>query len=411
MDAHSFKARPYLLVNQVQHYEWGTRDAAAFIPQFLEETAQPGLPYAELWMGLHPKAPSALLIERAPIPLPQLVEDYPEALLGKSVMTRFGRTLPFLFKVLSVGAALSIQAHPDKAQAQALHASNPEQYPDDNHKPEIAVALGAATALVGFKSYKEIRLTLAKYPEIIRFIEAGGDAGLRPVPAPQQRESVRRMYTALMQRERDAQALLDTLTQLEQRLQRLPVLSDHEQLFLDSRQIYTGADIGLLALFFLNFVRLERGQGIFLKSGIPHAYLRGNLVECMANSDNVVRAGLTPKFKDVQTLLNILTYELGPSPVMSGDAGAQETVYTTPAAEFQVRRWQLTAGQTRQEKSGNRPSILLVTAGKLTLRWQEAGNAQQQVIRRGQSLFIPACLPAFDLVAECASEVFKAEAP
>ncbi len=411
METTSLKARPYLLINQVRHYEWGTRDAAAFIPQFLEQTARPGLPYAELWMGMHPKAPSALMIEGTPTPLPQLVERHPEALLGQSVISRFGRTLPFLFKVLSIGAALSIQAHPDKAQAQALHASNPEQYPDDNHKPEIAIALDAATALVGFKSYEEIRLTLAKYPEIIRFIEAGGDAVLRPDPASQQRESVRGMYTALMRRERDEPALLDTLTQLEQRLQRLPALSDHERLFLESRQTYTGADIGLLALFFLNFVRLERGQGIYLKPGIPHAYLRGNLVECMANSDNVVRAGLTPKFKDVQTLLDILTYELGSTPVMGGDAGAQETVFTTPAAEFQVRRWQLTAGQTRQEKGAGRPAILLATAGELILCWQEAGNAQQQKIRRGESFFIPACLPAFELVAECNSEVFKAEAP
>ncbi len=411
MDTPSLKARPYPLINQVQPYEWGTRDAAAFIPQFLGQTAQPGLPYAELWMGMHPKAPSALLVEGTPVPLPQLAARYPEALLGRHVISRFGPTLPFLFKVLSIGAALSIQAHPDKAQAQVLHARNPEQYPDDNHKPEIASALDTATALVGFKSYEEIRLTLAQYPEITRFIEAGGGVELRAVPAAQQRESVRQMFTALMQRERDEQALSDTLAQLERRLQRLPAPNDHDRLFLESRPIYTGADIGLLALFFLNFVRLERGQGVFLKPGVPHAYLNGNLVECMANSDNVVRAGLTPKFKDVQTLLDILTYELGPAPLLGGDAGAQEIVFTAPVAEFQVRRWQLAADQVRREKGEDCPAILLITAGEVLLRWQEAGIAQQQPLRRGQSIFIPACLPGFELVAECAAEVFKAEAP
>ncbi|MBN2002288.1 MAG: mannose-6-phosphate isomerase, class I [Anaerolineae bacterium] len=411
MNSHVFNARPYLLVNQIQHYEWGTRDAAAFIPQFLGQTPQPGLPYAELWMGMHPKAPSALLIEGTPTPLPQLAERYPDALLGKKITARFGHTLPFLFKVLSVGAALSIQAHPNKTQAEALHVCNPEQYPDDNHKPEIAIALSPATALVGFKSYEEIRLTLAKYPEIVCFIEAGEGGVLRPVTMQQQRESVRRIYTALMRRERDEQALQDALNQLEQRLQRLPDPSDHERLFLESRRIYDGAEIGLLALFFLNFVRLKRGQGIFLKPGIPHAYLRGNLVECMANSDNVVRAGLTPKFKDVQTLLDILTYELGPTPILGQSTGAQETVYAAPVIEFQVRRWQLAGGESRQEKGNDQPAVLLITEGELTLRWQEEGEAQQQVIRRGQSLFIPACLPGFELVAESTAEVFKAGVP
>ena len=121
-DAKPFKVCPYLLKNQIQHYAWGTRDAAAFIPRFLAQTPEPGKPYAELWMGAHPSAPSEVILEESTLPLPEFVAAHPQEVLGPAVCQTFGGAWPFLFKVLSIGAPLSIQAHPDQAQAEQLQA-------------------------------------------------------------------------------------------------------------------------------------------------------------------------------------------------------------------------------------------------------------------------------------------------
>ena len=134
-------ARPYRLHNQIQHYAWGTRDNDAFIPHLLQFDPEPGVPYAELWIGTHPKAPSQVeLPDGSMMLLHDWIAQEPRAALGKAVHARFGG-LPFLFKVLSAAQSLSIQAHPNKAQAETLHEQDPAHYPDDNHKPEIAIAL------------------------------------------------------------------------------------------------------------------------------------------------------------------------------------------------------------------------------------------------------------------------------
>ncbi|HEY3342559.1 MAG TPA: mannose-6-phosphate isomerase, class I, partial [Anaerolineae bacterium] len=147
----SISARPYLMHNQVQHYEWGTHDGDAYIPQLLGITPQAGQPYAELWMGAHPKAPSTVVVDGHDIPLDQWIAAHAQELLGHAVAARFDNGLPFLLKVLAAGEALSIQAHPNKAQARLLRASDPAHYPDDNHKPEIAIAIDSLTAVMGIK--------------------------------------------------------------------------------------------------------------------------------------------------------------------------------------------------------------------------------------------------------------------
>src|SRR6516162_10200615 len=164
------RARPYLMHNQVQNYEWGTHDDEAYIAALLGITPEPGKPYAELWMGAHPKAPSSVLVDRKQIPLDQWIAAHPQELLGATVAARFGKRLPFLFKVLAAGEALSIQAHPNKVQAKVLRENDPEHYPDDNHKPEIAIAIDALTALMGIKPFDELANSLWRYPEIAGFV-------------------------------------------------------------------------------------------------------------------------------------------------------------------------------------------------------------------------------------------------
>ena len=164
------EARPYLLKNSIQHYAWGTRGNQAFIPNLLGFKPEPGIPYAELWIGAHPKAPSNIVVGEMVVPLDQWINAYPAQILGSKVANKFSNQLPFLFKVLYASESLSIQVHPNKAQANALHMRDPIHYPDANHKPELAIALDSLTALMGIKPFADIQETLRRYPEIADFI-------------------------------------------------------------------------------------------------------------------------------------------------------------------------------------------------------------------------------------------------
>lgn len=377
--------------NPVQPYAWGTRDAEAFIPRLLGIEPQPGVPYAELWMGAHPKAPSAVIVGGEAVALDRWIAAYPQEILGSEVAARFDNRLPFLFKVLSAGETLSIQAHPNKAQAEILHACDPENYPDDNHKPELAVALDSLTALMGVKPPAEMRATLARYPELAGLV---GEA--------------RQPFSALIERSiSGGREIAQATDALAARLSCTGGnLRQEERLFLDLRARYPADDVGLVALFMLNLVHLEAGQGVFIAAGVPHAYIRGNIIECMANSDNVVRVGLTPKFKDAQALIEILSREPQPVAVLNG-GDAPETIYRTPAREFRVSRLRLRLGEERGEAGGGRPEILLVTQGVVRLRW----DSGKETFRQGESIFIPALLDEFTVQAESSAELFRAEVP
>jgi mannose-6-phosphate isomerase len=397
--------------NRVQHYAWGTRDGEAYIPQLLGIEPQPGQPYAELWMGVHPHAPSSVVVEGTTVSLAQWIAARPVEILGQVVAARFG-TLPFLFKVLSAGEALSIQAHPNKAQAQALHARDPEHYADDNHKPELAVALDSLTALKGIKPLVELAETLERYPELADFI--GRDvchaarARIQSSVAEQQ-IFARLLFATLIKRSMAAERELAlAVERLAARLGRTAAgRSKAQNIFLKLAAKYPATDVGLLALFMLNLVHLEPGQGMFIPAGVPHAYLKGNIVECMANSDNVVRVGLTPKFKDARTLLDILDYESRATVFLDGSPGWGQSIYRTPFSEFQVSRYRLGAGMGVSEVSGNKPHILLVTQGEVLVRW----DGGQAVFHSGQSLFIPALVEGFGLQAEGPSQVFRVTVP
>lgn len=390
------EARPYLLANKIQHYAWGAKDEDAFIPRFLGIEAEPDIPYAELWMGTHPNAPSDVIIdENTAIPLGELIDQAPQGILGKSLCKKFSGKLPFLFKILSIADALSIQVHPNKEQAELLHVKDPEHYPDDNHKPEIAIALESLTALVGFKSFPEMLQTLEEYPEIADFI--GTNA----------RDSVKSIYSIMVEKSTEYQdMLIQCIDRLAKRLSSSTNnLNEPEKLFLDLREKYTGADIGLFSIFLFNLVYLKKGQGVFLPARIPHAYLKGNIIECMANSDNVVRVGLTPKFKDAETLVNVLNYEPKPISIMEGMNESGEVEYQPPVSEFQIRWWKLDADEERNKANANKLEILLVTEGEISIGW---GN-EESVFRKGQSILIPSILR--DYTIKGTAELFLVDVP
>jgi len=337
-----------------------------------------------------------VFLDDEPLSLATLIAREPGAMLGAAVARRFDNRLPFLLKVLSAAEPLSIQAHPDKAQAERLHARDPQHYPDANHKPEVAIALDRLTALAGLKSAEELRATLTAYPEIAAFI---GEAGTDP------RESfvtlIRRALTA-------PQALSAASRRLAARLEQTPPpRPEAEALFLTLRPTYGDADVGLLALFYLNLIHLEAGEGLYLPAGVPHAYVQGNLVECMANSDNVVRVGLTHKFKDAEALLEILAPALGPLPVLRPEPEVPEVSYPTPAAEFEVRRLALERGAHRAMGPRSSVEVYLLTEGRLRVGWSDG----EENFARGESFLVPACLPAWQLAALEKTTLFKVSVP
>jgi len=396
----TFKAQPYKLINSIQHYAWGSKGSEAFIPTLMGVAAEKDMPYAELWMGAHPKASSQVVLDGQEVPLNELIQRYPREILGASVADVFNNQLPFLFKVLSADHALSIQAHPNKAQARLLHAQSPELYPDENHKPEIAIALNQFSACIGFRSITEINQILINYPEITSFI----GENVQPLSSS---DDLRQLFSRLMQRATDnAEALTNTLMCLKERLTAgTAPRTAHEELFLALHKQY-GDDIGLFVIFFLNLINLEPGEGVFLHAGVPHAYLKGTIIECMANSDNVVRAGLTPKHKDVTTLIDLLTYEYGPIEILKGDCDQHGCTYQTPAPEYEVNRISLSSEEVVQ-KTSTSVELLLVIEGIITVTWQQ----QSMSFERGNVVLIPAALEQYQFYSKTNAKVFRVLVP
>ncbi len=400
MDRNDFKTKPYRLNNDIQNYAWGQSGEEAFIPKLLGLKPEPGITYAELWIGAHPKAPSKI----DETSLPEFIRRYPEEILGTEKARKFENRLPFLLKVLSAGEALSIQAHPNKSQAEKLHRLDPEHYPDDNHKPEIAIALNKLTALVGFKKITVIKQILNDYPPIDAFISV--DAHKKISGTRDDREWIRLLYSEIMKKAEEKETELEKVLQdMDLLLKNKEELSEQDLLYLQLRQKY-GNDVGLFSLYLLNLVHLKKGEAVFLKAGIPHAYLHGNIIECMANSDNVVRAGLTPKFKDISTLVNILTYENGLPNIIQPVAGSHDIFYHVPTPEFALRQRILSAGE-KQDVKIKGMEILLVTVGQITL----SGTDFDMTIKKGETVLIPAILGEYTITTDMAATIFTAFIP
>ncbi|KAI9008592.1 mannose-6-phosphate isomerase [Hyaloraphidium curvatum] len=392
------------IAGATQSYDWGKLGGESKVAELAAATPGPPLdaatPYAELWMGTHPSAPARVVGPHAGS-LADLVRADPAAALGPDIARAYGNDLPFLFKVLSIRKALSIQAHPDKALAQRLHASRPDLYKDPNHKPEMAIALTEFEALCGFRPLDEIAANLAAFPE---FAAVVGDAAQAfrsavavegPAKDAKGKEALRTLFAAMM--EADASVVAKQLAALVARLKAgkpaLPGSVEELVVRLDSQ--FPGGDIGCFAVMMLNYIRLAPDQAIYLGANEPHAYLSGDCVECMAASDNVVRAGLTPKHKDVETLVAMLTYNYGPArdQVLEGDpvgkTGASR-LYDPPIDEFSIVRTTLTPKVPTDEFAELAgPSILICTEGEAVL---SAGGADVPAAK-GHIFFVGAGCP------------------
>ncbi|KOV90853.1 mannose-6-phosphate isomerase [Streptomyces sp. NRRL B-1140] len=361
------------LDNTIRPYAWGSTTA---IPQLLgvEPT---GRPQAEMWMGAHPGAPS----RTGRGTLVEVVDADPEKELGPAAVARFGPRLPFLLKILAAGAPLSLQVHPDLVQAQEGYADEERRgipvdaphrnYKDANHKPELICALTEFDGLCGF------RAPLAA----AALLDDLGVDSLKPyvdlLHAHPEDAALREVLTAILTADPDemSRTVNETATACTR-------LGGAYAPYADIAHHYPG-DPGVLAAMLLNHVRLQPGEALYLGAGVPHAYLNGLGVEIMANSDNVLRCGLTPKHVDVPELLRIVRFLPGDPGVLRPEASPDgEEVYETPIDEFRLSRYVLPEAGAAHDLTRPTPQILLCTAGTV--------RAGEHDLTPGASVFVPA---------------------
>lgn len=380
------------LDNPVRDYAWGS---ATDIPEFVGVPAEGG-PVAELWIGAHPDSPSRVVADGKSETLTDEIAARPEAELGPEVISRFGPRLPFLLKAISAARPLSLQVHPDKRQAEQGYAAQqknpgaPRDYTDDNHKPELICALrDGFKALRGFRPVPGTRDLLATLDvtglaEISDRLDDSDPAG-----------GLRKAVTDLLTSDTDKAQLIAAVRKSCDRVAAAGGRWGPECAAYATVADAYPADPGVLVALLLNYVDLAAGEAVFVGAGVPHCYLRGFGAELMASSDNVLRAGLTPKRVNVPELLKLLDFQPAEPivlhPVPSGAVGAgQQTnapglVYPTPVDDFELSRLDL-SDQPAGLPAG-RPQILLCIAGTARLR-DDSGRSLD--LARGQSAYLSA---------------------
>ncbi len=362
----------------IQPYAWGSTTAIA---EFLG--AEPtGEPQAELWLGAHPSAP-ARLGDRS---LHEVISEDPEAVVGPAAVAEYGAQLPYLLKVLAAAQPLSLQAHPSRAQAEdgfarenvagiALDAKN-RTYKDDWPKPEALCALGDFEALCGFRDPAETyalfeSLAVPAALPLVEPLRNGGSEGLAEV------------FERVLQLSDSDLDVVDEVVSAAREVRAENDLGQFARTATELAEHYP-RDPGVLAALLMNRVAWGRNQAIFLPAGNLHAYLHGLGVEIMANSDNVLRGGLTHKHIDVPELLKLLDFTPGFPAVFEG---VEQTpgvfAYPTPAPEFAL--WRVEPGDAAVRLPGEGTGrVVLCAEGTVTLR----SSDQTLDLSRGQAVFV-----------------------
>jgi len=352
----------YKLHNKIKHYEWGSTQ---LLPQFLGIENSRGIPHAEMWMGTHRLSAS------------QVQRD------GRSVsLTEISGELPFLFKLLAVEKPLSIQAHPNKTQAAegfnreeaaGLSLKNPmRNYKDPNHKPEIVCAITPFTLMAGFREPERICKSLEEFLSIALPLKEIISSLFRALEAGSLSSFFR---------------ILNNFSSLERQylgnfiLEKKPVsggeISPEQWELMKSLAAAYSGDPAVISPLYLNLLTLQPGQAVFVPAGTLHAYVKGFAAELMANSDNVLRGGLTPKYVDTGELMKILYFVPFIPQIITPPESPGWYCYYTPCSDFTLalmRGGEMVFPEKEQ-------AICIVTEGEL--------KACGRTIKKGESFFIP----------------------
>jgi mannose-6-phosphate isomerase len=391
----------YYLKNTIQEYQWGS---ITMIPRLLGHPEDPHRRQAELWIGAHPKAPSVTEINGKTVSLIELTDDDPVYILGNETVRRFGGRLPFLLKVLAAESPLSIQVHPDLAAAKegygrenraGLHPESAERnYRDANHKPETICALTTFSALNGFRPLSEMGTLLGTVTgnllrDELRLLESG---------------DLKAFYGAIMMMNETRKKTL-----FNESMKRLESLKTADKAFdwcLKLGGHYPG-DTGFLAPLMLNLVTLEPGQALNLPAGRLHSYLHGLGIEIMANSDNVIRGGLTAKHMDIPELLKIVAFRSETISIQNpATAPEGERLFSTRAGEFTLSEIRLERDKKWSSATGRSAEILLCLEGSSAIGFHSGAS---HPLRRGESVLIPSGAPAYVISGQ--SRIFRASVP
>jgi len=367
------------LNNSLQNYAWGSKTALTEL--YGIENPQ-GLPMAELWMGAHPKSPSTVEVNGEARSLREVIDADKVATLGKAVAERFGE-LPFLFKVLCADQPLSIQVHPSKAAAEQGFAREnaagiplsaaERNYKDANHKPELVYALTPFQAMNGFRELHEIVSLLepvaGAHPQIAHFLENTNEANLA------------KLFATLLSLQDEAKSRAIGVLKSA-----LNAREGEPWQTIKSIAIDYPDDSGLFSPLLLNVITLQPGEAMFLFAETPHAYLKGVALEVMANSDNVLRAGLTPKFIDIPELLANLKFQAKPAATLltQPQRDGETLNFPIPVEDFAFAIHGLSAAP--QALAQNSAALLFCIEGQAVIE----KSGQQLVLKPGESCFVAA---------------------
>ena len=371
------------LTGVIQPYAWGSRTA---IPELLG-TEPTGEPQAELWLGAHPLAPSIVDGE----PLDKVVAYDPVGVVGRAAVEAFGPRLPFLLKIIAAEQPLSLQAHPSRQQAEAGYAREQaagvprdaphRTYRDGWPKPELLCALAETEALCGFGEPHETYQMFQRLAvdDALMLVAPLADADL---PAP---DRLRAVFSRLLRLGPDERTVISEIVQAAEAIQGSDDLAGFWRTACELNTYYPG-DPGVLAALLMNRITLQPGDALFMPSGNLHAYLSGGGIEIMANSDNVMRGGLTPKYVNVDELLAILDFTPGLRSLITPIEESRGVWrYPTPAPEFALWRLQ-PQGEPVAVPAAGSGRVLLVTDGELTAL---SATAELDLVR-GQSALLTA---------------------
>ncbi|MBC8344122.1 MAG: mannose-6-phosphate isomerase, class I [Spirochaetia bacterium] len=403
----------------IQHYPWGNSYS---IPQILGKKPD-GSPWAELWLGTHPKGPAKINFENETILLRDYIQKSPIEILGRAAH-QVNAELPFMLKILAVEKPLSIQCHPTKLQAEKgfsqenidgidKNAFN-RSYQDDNHKPELVCALTHFIALCGFRPEGEIdrlfdfldskvyknQLYHHLFNEFLK-----------------ESDRLREFFSALLQLPPDRKQSF--LKDLSKAAAKYSSSIPEFQLVKKLLNEYPG-DVSAAAPLYLNLIELQPGEALFQPAGELHAYIHGTGVELMANSDNVLRGGLTNKYIDIDELLKIVEFKGTQKekimPVKTSEmlrfeeSVSGRELYSTPAREFQLSRIVPLSNITIDQRENI--EILLCTSGTGTLIFKDTQKREQTLaVQMGSILLIPAVLPEYTITTAKDGMVFIAGIP
>jgi mannose-6-phosphate isomerase len=397
------------LQGAILNYAWG---GTQFIPGLLNKDNKDQKPFAELWIGTHQKGSAKAQIAEETVQLARLIDLFPDKILGSRVLGQFNKKLPYLLKVLDAHKMLSIQVHPSKEQAQlgfmqenmrhiAMEARE-RNFKDDNHKPEVHVALSDFWMLHGFRPVKEIKQILENIPEFHIF-----EISLHT-------SDLAHLYKKIME-----------LPQSQVDFVLAPVIGRLQPLYHAGRLDKNNPDFwavraaeqfplkgghldrGIFSIYLLNLLHLKPGQGTFQDAGIPHAYLEGITVELMANSDNVLRGGLTPKHIDVPELLNILNFKAQKPKIINGTKISEtEIVYKTPAKEFLLSKININKRKAHTSRRKHGPDTVIVMEGTV-----EVSNGKNKIIFQQGNIFLAPADIYYKVQAQSKAVLFKATVP